>query len=84
MRPKWPEETGDEMRKRNWRVVSAGALLMALALGFFIVMAGMASRSNDPAGLMRMVGELCGGAGGLSLAMMVFGLLGKRTDDATG
>ena len=72
------------MRKPNWRVVSAGALLMVLSMGFFVVMTGMAGSSNDPETLMRTVGEVCGAVGGLSAVMVVFGLVGKHVDDEPG
>ena len=70
------------MWRPNWRVVSVGAVLMVLALGFFIVMMGLAGRSNDPVALMRLAGELSGGVGGLAAAMVAFGLIGKQTDHA--
>jgi hypothetical protein len=38
----------------------------------------MIPRSNDPVGVMREVGEVSGGLCGLSLVMIVFGLIGKK------
>jgi hypothetical protein len=67
------------MRQRNWRIVIVGAVLLALAAGFFLfAMTAMAPKSNDPVKMMQAVGQLCGGVGGLSLVMIVIGLIGKK------
>jgi hypothetical protein len=42
-------------------------------------MLSIASKSNDPAALMRTVGQVSGVAGGLGVAMIVIGLIGKET-----
>ncbi|HTZ35382.1 MAG TPA: hypothetical protein VMB84_05115 [Stellaceae bacterium] len=62
----------------NVRVMAAGALLIVLAIGFFIGMTAMAPRSNDPAALMQTVGTVAGGAGGIGVAMVLFGALRRR------
>jgi hypothetical protein len=41
-------------------------------------MLSIASKSNDPAALMQTVGEVAGTVGGLSLVMIIIGLIGKR------
>lgn len=66
------------MRRKNWRLVIAGLMLVVFALVFFLLMLSIASQSNDPAALMRIVGTVAGVAGGISLVMILFGLLGKR------
>ena len=66
------------MRKRNWRVVTTGFVLIALALGFFFFMSLMASQSTDPAELMKIVGQISGAAIGISVVMIVLGLIGKK------
>lgn len=53
---------------------------MLLAFGFFIVMAAIAERSNDPATLMQTVGTVSG-VGGLGAVMAIVGLLGRRRQD---
>ena len=58
----------------NIRVISAGALLIVLATGFFFYMSTMMPRSNDPVEMMRTVGMVSGGAAGLGLVMILFGL----------
>jgi hypothetical protein len=66
------------MRRRNWRVVSAGVLLIVLALAFYFVMVANAGSSTNPLELMRLTGALSGGAIGLSVAMIIIGLIGKK------
>jgi len=66
------------MRKRNWRVVIVGIVLIVLAVLFFFFMLSTAPRSNDPVGLMRTVGTVSGVVGGLAIVMMVVGLIGKK------
>ena len=65
------------MRQKNWRIVIVGGVLVVLALGFYIGMLSIASTSNDPAALMGTVGTVSGVVGGLALAMIVVGLIGK-------
>lgn len=66
------------MRRRNWRIVVVGAVLVFAAAAFFFYMLSIASRSNDPAALMQTVGEVAGVVGGLSIAMIIVGLIGKK------
>ena len=66
------------MRRRNWRVVFAGVFLIVLALGFYFLMVSMAAQSTDPMELMRTVGTVVGTAVGISLAMIIIGLIGKK------
>jgi hypothetical protein len=41
-------------------------------------MMGMIPKSNDPAALMRAVGQVSGAVGGISIAMIIVGLIGKK------
>jgi hypothetical protein len=66
------------MRQRNWRVVILGAVLIVLAIFFYLFMLSTASKSNDPVALMRTVGTVSGVVCGLAMAMMVVGLIGKK------
>jgi len=66
------------MRKKNWRLIIVGVVLLGLAGLFFLAMQGMVPRSNDPAALMATVGQVSGVVGGISLAMIVVGLIGKK------
>jgi hypothetical protein len=66
------------MRRKNWRVIWTGVGLIVLASAFFLGMMTMIPHSNDPAGMMREVGEVSGILCGLSLVMIIFGLVGKK------
>jgi hypothetical protein len=66
------------MRKRNWRLIIVGALLLGLAGIFFLAMLGMVPKSNDPAELMRAVGQVSGAVSGISIVMIILGLIGKK------
>jgi hypothetical protein len=66
------------MRKKNWRVVIVGIVLIVLAVLFYFFMLSTASTSNDPIALMRTVGTVSGVVGGLAMAMIVAGLIGKK------
>jgi len=66
------------MRRRNWRLIAVGTVLLVLAVLFFLSMRDMTAWSNDPIALMRAVGEVSGGVGGISLVMIVFGLIGRK------
>ena len=66
------------MRRKNWRLVVAGLFLIVLAIGFFFFMWSVASKSTDPVVLMQTVGTVAGAVGGISLVMIIFGLIGKK------
>ena len=66
------------MRQRNWRLIAVGTVLLVLAALFFFSMRDMTLWSNDPVALMRTVGEVSGAVGGISLVMIVFGLIGRK------
>ena len=66
------------MRKKNWRLIIVGIVLLGAAGLFFLSMMGMIPRSNDPAALMSTVGQVSGAVGGISLAMIIIGLIGEK------
>jgi hypothetical protein len=66
------------MRRKNWRVVIAGVVLIVIALVFFFFMLSIASKSNDPVALFQIVGTVVGAVGGISLVMIIIGLIGKK------
>jgi hypothetical protein len=66
------------MRKRNLRLIVVGVVLLGAAGLFFLAMMGMIPRSNDPAALMSTVGQVSGVVGGISIAMIIVGLIGKK------
>ena len=66
------------MRRRNWRLVIVGLLMVVLAGGFALFMTSIAGKSNDPVALMRTVGQVSGVVGALGLVMALFGFVGRR------
>ena len=66
------------MRRRNWRVILSGFVLIVLALGFYLFMLTVASQSTDPVEFMRIVGTASGVLVGISIAMIILGLVGKK------
>lgn len=67
------------MRQKNWRVVIVGGVLIGLALVFVLVMMSLAPQSTDPQALMETVGATAGVVVGISVAMIIYGLIGKKT-----
>jgi len=49
-----------------------------VVLAFYFYMLSIASKSNNPAELMRTVGQVAGAVGGIAIAMMIFGLIGRK------
>ena len=66
------------MRRKNWRIILVGFVLIVMALGFYFFMLSIAPTSNDPAALMQTVGTVSGAAVGISLVMTIIGLIGKK------
>ena len=67
------------MRHRNIRIVIVGFVLIVIALAFFVFMRSIAATSNDPGALMQTVGTVSGVVIGISVVMIIVGLIGKRT-----
>ena len=67
------------MRQRNLRVIIVGIVLCVLAIAFYLFMLTMAPKSNDPVQMLQTVGEVSGAVGGIAIAMIIFGLIGKKT-----
>jgi hypothetical protein len=59
-------------------MILVGFVLIVMALGFYFFMLSIAPRSNDPATLMQTVGTVAGAAIGISLVMIIIGLIGKK------
>ena len=66
------------MRRKNWRIIITGFVLIVIALGFYFFMLSIASKSTDPVALMQTVGTVAGVAFGISLALIIIGLIGKK------
>ena len=66
------------MRRRNWRIVVVGLVLIVLAAACFVGMTTMAPTSNDPVEMMRTVGQVAGAVAGISVVMIIVGLIGRK------
>lgn len=66
------------MRVRNNRVIVTGIVLIVAAVGFFLFMMSMEAKSNDPVAMMHTVGQMSGVVVGLAVAMILYGLIGKK------
>ena len=67
------------MRSKSQRFVIVGSVLIGLAIAFFLLFLSIAAKSNNPAELMRVVGTVSGVVGGIGIAMIVVGSIGKKT-----
>jgi hypothetical protein len=66
------------MRRKNWRVVIVGFILSVIALGFYFFMLSITPNSTDPVVLFQTVGTVTGVVVGISLVMIIIGLIGKK------
>jgi hypothetical protein len=66
------------MRCRNWRIIIVGFVLTVLAIGLYLFMLSIASKSTDPVALLQTVGTVSGGTIGISIIMIIIGLIGKK------
>jgi hypothetical protein len=66
------------MRRRNWRVILTGFVLIVFTIGFYFFMLTVASQSTDPVTLMQTAGAVSGVVIGISVAMIILGLIGKK------
>ncbi len=66
------------MRRKNWRIVIVGLVLIVLAAGFSFFMTSIASTSNDPVALMQTVGRVAGVVGSIGTLMIIVGLIGRK------
>lgn len=73
------DKRGSIMRRTNWRLVIVGGVLIVGAIGFFLYMMGLAPQSNDPKTMLETVGQVSGVVGGIAVAMVIFGLIGRKT-----
>jgi hypothetical protein len=62
----------------NLRVIITGAVLVGLAIAFFLYMSSLAPQSTDPASLMQTVGTVSGGVGAIGIVMIIFGALRRK------
>ena len=67
------------MRKTNWRLITVGVILLDFAVVFFLGVLDMPPRANDPGELMRRVGQVAGAVCGISIVIIIFGLVGRKS-----
>lgn len=67
------------MRRKNWRVVIAGCFLITVALGFYFFMLSIAPNSTDPVMAMQIAGRVTGIVTGVSIVIILVGLIGKKS-----
>ena len=68
------------MRQRNWRSVLTGVLFIFIAVGLYLFLLGIAGQSTDPAEVMRTIGGFSGAMIGVSVALIIAGLIGKKVN----
>lgn len=66
------------MRKTNWRSILGGFVLLIFAVSFYFFMLSIAPQSTDPAVVMQTTGTVSGVSSGISLALIIFGFIGKK------
>jgi hypothetical protein len=59
-------------------MISGGVLLLILAVGFYFIMLANTAASFDPAELMRLTGQISGTVIGVSVVLILVGLIGKK------
>lgn len=65
------------MRKRNWREIYTGLVLLIVAIGFFFFMMAIARASNDFETATHTAGAISGLAIAFGVFMIAKGLIGK-------
>lgn len=66
------------MRSTESRLVAVGAVMVVGAVAFALLMLSIASRSTNPAELMRVVGTVSGTVMGLGVAVITAAVLGRK------
>lgn len=67
------------MRKRNWRLVIVGIFLIVIGFAIFLFVPSLGAYSTDPVEFTRLIGQIAGAMIGVSVALIIFGLIGKKT-----
>jgi hypothetical protein len=66
------------MRHMNWRIALMGFILIVLSLAFYFLMLSLAPSSTDPVTMMVTVGTVFGPAIGVSVLLILIGLIGEN------
>ena len=66
------------MRQRNWRLVIVGIFFIVIAFAIFLFVPSLGAYSTDPVEFTRIVGGVAEVIIGVSVALIVIGLIGKK------
>ncbi len=66
------------MRKRNWRLVIVGIFFIVIAFAIFLFVPSLGAYSTDPVEFTRLIGQVAGVIIGVSVALIIIGLIGKK------
>lgn len=67
------------MRKRNWRLVIVGIFFIVIAFAIFLFVPSLGAYSTDPVEFTRIVGQVAQVIIGVSVALIVIGVIGKKS-----
>lgn len=67
------------MRKRNWRLVIMGIFLIVIAFAIFLFVPSLGAYSTDPVEFTRLIGQVAQVIIGVSVALIVIGVIGKKS-----
>jgi hypothetical protein len=66
------------MRQRNWRLVIVGIFFIVIGFAIFIFVPSLGAYSTDPVEFTRLIGQIAQFVIGISVAMIIFGLIGTK------
>jgi hypothetical protein len=67
------------MRQRNWRLVIVGIFFIVIAFAIFLFVPSLGAYSTDPVEFTRIIGSVSEVIIGVSVALIVIGLIGKKS-----
>lgn len=66
------------MRQRNWRLVIVGVFFIVIGFAIFLFVPSLGAYSTDPVEFTRLIGQVAQVVIGVSVALIIFGLIGKK------
>jgi hypothetical protein len=67
------------MRQRNWRLVIVGIFFIVIGFAIFLFVPSLGVYSTDPVEFTRLIGQVAQFVIGVSVALIIFGLIGKKS-----
>lgn len=67
------------MRQRNWRLVIVGIFFIVIGFAVFLFVPSLGAYSTDPVEFTRLIGQIAQVIIGVSVALIVIGLIGKKS-----